>query len=346
MTEKPSAYRRAGVDIDAKYQAILGSGDAIRSTYGPGVVGDVGMFAGLFDLQAAGAADQLLVASNDGVGTKVMIAQRSGQLGSVGEDLVNHCVDDILVQGARPLFFLDYIAMSKIDGDAVQQVIFGLAKACRENGCALIGGETAEMPGVYCPGELDIAGTIVGAVSRDRLLDGSRIAAGDRLIALPSSGLHTNGFSLARKILFDDADMDLGDRPSELGGASLGEALLAVHRSYLGPVSPLLAEGLVKGMAHITGGGLPDNLPRVLAADLAVEIDTAVMPRPAIFDFLVEQGSVEKREAYRVFNMGYGMILFVSPSDLAAVMESLQSRGEEAHVVGQVHAGTREVRLL
>ncbi len=346
MSDKPSAYRDAGVDIDAKYQAVQGSGEAIRSTYGPGVLGDVGLFGGLFDPKAAGAEGELLVASNDGVGTKVMLAQRSGDLSSVGEDLVNHCVDDILVQGARPLFFLDYIAMAKMRPESVQQIISGLAKACRENGCALIGGETAEMPGVYRDGEVDIAGTIVGAVARDRVLDGKRITRGDHIIALPSSGLHTNGFSLARKILADAGDPDLGSCPEELQGQSLAQALLAVHRSYLQPIMPLLDKNLLNGMAHITGGGLLDNIPRILPAELSVEIRTGGMPRPPIFDYLVSRGGIAAEEAYRVFNMGFGMVLFVAGNKLTAVLESLESRGELAQEVGQVISGAREVRLI
>ncbi|MHC5065534.1 MAG: phosphoribosylformylglycinamidine cyclo-ligase, partial [Planctomycetota bacterium] len=330
MTEKPSAYRDAGVDIDAKYQAVQGSGEAIRSTYGPGVLGDVGLFGGLFDPKAAGADGELLVASNDGVGTKVMIAQRSGDLSTVGEDLVNHCVDDILVQGARPLFFLDYIAMEKMQPQAVQQIIAGLAKACRENGCALIGGETAEMPGVYRPGEVDIAGTIVGAVARDRVLDGKRISLGDRILALPSSGLHTNGFSLARKVLADAGNPSLDECPPELQGQSLAQALLAVHRSYLKPIMPLLDKDLVRGMAHITGGGLLDNVPRVLPEDLAVEITVGGMPRPAIFDYLVKRGGISAEESYRVFNMGFGMVLFVAPADASQVLRDLENAGEVA----------------
>ena len=214
MTQQPSSYRAAGVDIDAKYRAVQDAREAIRSTYTEGVVGDVGLFGGLFDPARAGAEGQLLVASTDGVGTKVKVAQAAGMLRGVGHDLVNHCVGDILVQGARPLFFLDYIAVDRMVPEAVTEVILGLAEACRANGCALLGGETAEMPGVYRTGEMDIAGTIVGCVQRERLLDGAQIAAGDVAIALPSSGLHTNGYSLARKALFEDAGFELDARPA------------------------------------------------------------------------------------------------------------------------------------
>jgi phosphoribosylformylglycinamidine cyclo-ligase len=345
LSKRGSAYRAAGVDIDAKYAAVGGSTEAIRSTYTPGVVGDVGLFGGLFDLGRVEAEGQLLVASTDGVGTKVKVAQRAGAVGGVGEDLVNHCVNDILVQGARPLFFMDYIAMGKLEPAQVQKAIHGLAKACRENGCALLGGETAEMPGVYVPGEMDVAGTIVGAVARDRLLDGSRIAPGDQLIALQSSGLHTNGFSLARKVVFDDLGLEVDSRPDALHGQSVGDALLAVHRSYLGQVWPLLDAGLVHGMAHITGGGLPDNLPRVLPPGVAVRIDKTAMPRPAVFDFLVEAGGVATDEAYRVFNMGFGMVLVVGADDVDAVRDALRTGGEESYHVGEVVVGNREVHL-
>ncbi|MEY2982480.1 MAG: phosphoribosylformylglycinamidine cyclo-ligase [Planctomycetota bacterium] len=345
MTQQPSSYRAAGVDIDAKYRAVQDARDAIRSTYTDGVVGDVGLFGGLFDPSRAGADGQLLVASTDGVGTKVKVAQAAGMLRGVGHDLVNHCVGDILVQGARPLFFLDYIAVDRMVPEAVTEVILGLAEACRANGCALLGGETAEMPGVYRPGEMDIAGTIVGCVARERLLDGTRIGAGDVAIALPSSGLHTNGYSLARKALFEDAGLQLDARPEVLGGASIAEALLVPHRTYLPAVWPLLEQGLVHGMAHITGGGLPDNVPRILPADLSVEIDRAAMPRVPIFDLIVEAGNVAPEEAYRVFNMGFGMVLFVAEPEAGRVLDDLAARGEAAYRVGRVVPGSRQVLL-
>jgi phosphoribosylformylglycinamidine cyclo-ligase len=279
----------------------------------------------------------------DGVGTKVKIAQRAKRVGSVGEDLVNHCVNDILVQGARPLFFMDYIALGKMVPAQVQDVIHGLAKACKENNCALLGGETAEMPGVYVPGEMDVAGNIIGTVAQDRLLDGSRIEVGDQLIALSSSGLHTNGYSLARKVVFEDLGLEVDARPDALQGASVAEALLAVHRSYLNELWPLLEDGLIHGMAHITGGGLPDNLPRVLPATVGVKIDTSAMPRVPVFDFLVEAGAVSREESYRVFNMGFGMIMMVGAADVASVQDRLKQAGEPSYVVGEVVAGNREV---
>ncbi len=343
MSDATSSYRDAGVDIDAKYRAVQSSTDAIRSTYTEGVVGDVGQFGGIFDLAKVGAAGDLLVASTDGVGTKVKVAKAAGRLGGVGADLVNHCVNDILVQGARPLFFLDYIAVATMVPEEVQQVISGLAAACRENSCALVGGETAEMPGVYQPGELDVAGTIIGAVPRDRMLDGSKITAGDQILALASSGLHTNGYSLARRVVFEQMNIGLDDRPDALGGASVADALLAVHRSYYPLVGPLLAGDAVHGLVHVTGGGLPDNAPRVLPEGTAVEIRADSMPVPPIFELLIEGGGIAREEAYRVFNMGFGLLIFVGPDDVAGVQAELASRGEEAPVVGQVVAGQREV---
>ena len=345
MSKQPSAYKDAGVDIDKKYAAVQGGLAAIRSTFTKGVMGDIGLFGGLFDIDAAGATGQILVASTDGVGTKVKVAQMAQKVTGVGEDLVNHCVNDILVQGARPLFFLDYIAMSKMVPDTVRQVLEGLSKACRENGCALIGGETAEMPGVYVEGELDIAGTIVGCVARDKVLDGKRIAVGDEILALQSSGLHTNGFSLARKVLFAELGLTVHDRPEILKGQTVGDSLLAVHKSYLRPTWPLLERGLIHGMAHITGGGLPDNTPRVLPQGTAVEIDTKVMPRPAIFDLISKSKNLGREEAYRVLNMGYGMLLFLAPRDVDEARRVLEQHGEASYRVGCVVAGNREVKL-
>jgi phosphoribosylformylglycinamidine cyclo-ligase len=342
VSEAPSAYRRAGVDIDKKYAAVTGATEAIRKTFTPGVMGDVGAFGGLFDLDKVGATGQLLVASTDGVGTKVMIAAQhcaeGGDMGSVGEDLVNHSINDILVQGAKPLFFLDYIAMSKMEPDRVHQIVEGLAKACVENGCALIGGETAEMPGVYRDGEIDIAGTIVGAVSRERLVDGGRIEVGDKLIGLPSSGLHTNGYSLARQVLFADAGFKLGDKPEELGGKSVGEALLAVHKSYIKQCLPLVAKDMLTGMAHITGGGLPDNVPRVLPKSVGVSIDTSAIPKLPICELIVARGNVARDEAYRVLNMGVGMVLMVRPEHVDEVMQQCTATGEQPFAMGEVVA--------
>jgi phosphoribosylformylglycinamidine cyclo-ligase len=346
LSEASSAYRSAGVDIDLKYEAVAGATAAIRSTFTKGVVGDVGMFGGLFDPAAAGAAGELLVASTDGVGTKVVIARMAADMSTVGEDLVNHCVNDILVQGARPLFFLDYIAMSKMHPPSVHQVLAGLAKACRENGCALIGGETAEMPGVYQQGEIDVAGTIVGAVPRNQLLDGSKVRAGDVLLGLRSSGLHTNGYSLARKVLFADGGLQLHDRPAELQGQSVQQAILAVHRSYLRTCLPLSQAGLLTAMAHITGGGLLDNVPRVLPAGLGARVRTAAIPPLPICELIQKRGKVAAAEAYRVLNMGVGMVLMVRPGDAAEVERRLSALGETAFRLGEVVVGDQNVQLV
>jgi len=345
LNEQGSAYREAGVDIDAKYDAVRTASDAIRSTFTKGVASDVGLFGGVFDLAAAGVEGQLLVASTDGVGTKVKVAQAVGALEGVGQDLVNHCVNDILVQGARPLFFQDYVALGKMVPAHVAQVIAGLAQACRENGCALLGGETAEMPGVYVEGEMDVAGTIIGSVPRGQLLDGSRIAAGDQLIALASSGLHTNGYSLARKVVAEVPSLALDQKPLALEGQTVAQALLAVHRSYLPLVSPLLEDGLVHGMAHITGGGLLDNLPRVLPSGVAARIHRDRMPRPPIFDLLSEAAGIATEEAYRVFNMGFGMVLFVADGVRDQVLKRLSDQGETAYPVGEAVAGEGGVEL-
>jgi phosphoribosylformylglycinamidine cyclo-ligase len=335
MTPAPARYREAGVDISKKYEAVERAKAAIRGSFTPGVVGDVGSFGGLFVLARAGVEDSLLVASADGVGTKLEVAKRAGVFDTVGRCLVNHCIDDILVQGARPLFFMDYVAVGRMEPGMVSELIRGCAEACRDNGLALLGGETAEMPGLYVPGDFDLAGFIVGAVRREKLLDGSRVRPGQVLIGLRSSGLHTNGYSLARKILFDELQLDLSDRPEALEGRTVGEALLAVHRSYLRVLWPLLERGLLAGMAHITGGGLVDNLPRILGSCDA-RIDRASWEPPALFRFLCERGSVETEESYRVFNMGIGMVLVVEPGDLPEVVAQLEEAGETAHRIGML----------
>jgi phosphoribosylformylglycinamidine cyclo-ligase len=337
------SYKDAGVDIAKKYGAVEQASAAIRASFTPGVVGDIGLFGGLFDLQRAGAGRGLLVASADGVGTKLEVARRAGIYDTVGQDLVNHCINDILVQGARPLFFLDYVAVGKMEPDVVSAIIRGCAQACRASGVALLGGETAEMPGLYKVGDFDLAGFIVGVVEPEKLLDGQRVRAGQVLVALHSSGLHTNGYSLARKIAFDALGLELDARPAELGGATLGEALLAVHRSYLKPLWPLLEAGKIAAMAHITGGGLVDNVPRVLHGHDAV-IDRSSWELPGLFRLLCEGGNVDVEERYQAFNMGVGMVLFVDPADLAGVLASLEVAGERPAVIGRVEAGQGRVR--
>ena len=256
-------YQSSGVDIDAGNEVVRRIRSLAKGTFTPGVLSEIGSFGGLFSLASLGAPDAVLVASADGVGTKLKVAFDSGVHDTVGEDLVNHCVNDILVQGAEPLFFLDYLATGKLSPDVAVAIVGGMARACRANGCALLGGETAEMPGFYQPGEYDLAGFIIGAVRRDRMIDGKTIAAGDAIVALPSSGLHTNGYSLARKLFFDVAGWNVGTRVNELG-MTVGEALLQPHLSYLKALEGLLNSGVIKGLAHITGGGLTDNIPRIL----------------------------------------------------------------------------------
>jgi phosphoribosylformylglycinamidine cyclo-ligase len=339
-------YRQAGVDIDAGNSVVKRIRSLARQTFTPGVLSDLGSFGGLFDLQSAGVRDPVLVSSADGVGTKLRLAFMTGEHRSIGRDLVNHCVDDILVQGAVPLFFLDYLATGKLDPDVAVQIVEGLAAACRENGCALLGGETAEMPGFYAAGEYDVAGFIVGVVARDGLIDGSTIAPGDVLIGLPSSGLHTNGYSLARRIAFDLAGLRHDSQVPELG-TSIGEALLVPHRSYLPVIRPLLPRREIKGMAHITGGGITDNLPRILREGLHAEIDRATWQVPAIFEWLQSAGQVPDADMLRTFNMGIGLILACTAQHRDGLLEALAAAGEPgARVIGRIGAGGEGVRYI
>jgi phosphoribosylformylglycinamidine cyclo-ligase len=339
-------YRQAGVDIDAGNSVVKRIRSLARQTLTPGVLSDIGSFGGLFDLQSAGVRNPVLVTSADGVGTKLRLAFMTGEHRTIGRDLVNHCVDDILVQGAVPLFFLDYLATGKLEPDVAVQIVEGLAAACRENGCALLGGETAEMPGFYAAGEYDVAGFIVGVVERDRLIDGSTIAPGDVLIGLPSSGLHTNGYSLARRIAFELAGLRHDSQVPELG-TSIGEALLVPHRSYLPVIRPLLARGQIKGMAHITGGGITDNLPRILREGLHAEIDRTTWQVPAIFGWLQRTGQVPDADMLRTFNMGIGLILACAAEHRDGLLDALAASGEPAaQVIGRIVDGGEGVRYI
>jgi phosphoribosylformylglycinamidine cyclo-ligase len=327
-------YRRAGVDIDAGNEAVRRIKALARGTYTSGVLSGVGSFGGLFALDGS-IADPVLVASADGVGTKLKLAFMTGVHDTIGVDLVNHCVNDILVQGARPLFFLDYLATGRLAPDVAEQIVRGMAAACRENGCALLGGETAEMPGFYAEGEYDVAGFIVGIVSRAKVIDGRDVARGDVLVALPSSGLHTNGYSLARRIAFDVLGLDVHSRVPELG-ETVGEALMRPHRSYLELVQPLLGRSLVKGMAHITGGGITENLPRALPAGVTFSLDRASWTVPAVFAWLQRAGGIADDEMFRAFNMGIGLILICSPAGAGEALAALHAAGEPAWRLGEI----------
>lgn len=327
-------YRQAGVDIDAGNDAVRRIKALAQSTYTPGVLSGVGSFGGLFAL-AGDVADPVLVASADGVGTKLKVAFMAGIHSTIGIDLVNHCVNDILVQGATPLFFLDYLATGQLTPEVAEQIVRGMALACRDNGCALLGGETAEMPGFYKSGEYDVAGFIVGVVPRAQIIDGRGIEAGDELIGLPSTGLHTNGYSLARRIAFDVLGLKVDSYVSDLGETA-GEALLRPHRSYLNVIKPHLAGGRIKGMAHITGGGILENLPRVLPAGRAFELDRRSWEVPSVFQWLQRAGSVPDAEMFRAFNMGVGLILVCGPEATPHLLAALQSSGEPAWRLGHV----------
>jgi phosphoribosylformylglycinamidine cyclo-ligase len=342
---KASRYASAGVDIDAKMRAIAASKEAIRSTFTAGVLGDVGSFGGLFRPDFSRYDEPVLVASTDGVGTKLKIAAMAGRHDTCGADLVNHCVNDILVQGAEPLFFLDYVAVGRVEPGVIEDVIGSVARGCRENGCALIGGETAEMPGVYADGDYDVAGTIVGVVDRAKILDGSRVRSGDVLIGLPSAGLHTNGYSLARKIVFDELGLSPHDTVKACGRRTVADLLLAPHLSYLRTLRPLLEEGLVHAMAHVTGGGFYDNLPRVMPDNVGVTIKYGSWPVPPLFEFLAEKGNVGAEEMFRVFNMGIGMVLFVPADGLTRIAEIFSGQETYFYAIGNVHEGRREVTI-
>jgi len=326
-------YRDAGVNIDEADRAVSSIRKLARQTFTRGVLTDIGTFGACYSL--AGWKEPVLVSSADGVGTKIKIAFLTGRHDTVGEDLVNHCVNDIAVQGATPLFFLDYFAAGKLEAGVVAAVVAGLARGCRRNGCALIGGETAEMPGLYASGEYDLAGFIVGAAVRRGLLTGKRIRAGDVLIGLPSTGLHTNGYSLARKLLFDVAGYQPFTFLPELG-ATLADVLLEVHRSYLKPIRALIEIGLLRGAAHITGGGLTDNMPRVLPEGLAAEIDTRAWTIPPIFELLRRLGNLPEDDYRRTFNLGVGMVLAIARTQVRRAEEVLHKLDEPSLVVGRI----------
>jgi phosphoribosylformylglycinamidine cyclo-ligase len=341
VSDEALRYGSAGVDIDASNVAKDRIRKLVESTFTTGVVGGFGGFGGMFRLPGD-LKNPVLVSSADGVGTKIKVAIEANRHDTIGRDLVNHCVNDILVQGALPLFFLDYVAFGRLDPDVVEAIVQGVAKGCRSNACALIGGETAEMPGVYTPPDYDLAGFIVGYVEENRILGAHRVRADDVLIGLPSSGLHTNGYSLARKIVNDRLKLRPGDVfPG--GGGAVTDVLLAEHRSYLPALSPVLDR--IHAMAHITGGGLPENLDRALPKDLDAVVELSSWKVPNVFDVLQKAGAVAPLEMYRTFNMGVGMVVICAPSDTDAVMSAASAAGSSGWVLGSVRSGTGAVIL-
>ena len=332
-------YKSAGVDIDAGNDTVRRIRALARSTFTTGVLSEIGSFGGLFQRETGRFREPVLVASADGVGTKLKVAFMSGRHDTVGMDLVNHCVNDILVQGAEPLFFLDYLATGRLSPDVAEAVVGGIAAACRDNGCALLGGETAEMPGFYGDGEYDMAGFIVGVVDKPRLINGRTIGIGDVLVGVPSSGLHTNGYSLARQIVFERLGLSVDSHVPELG-TTVGEALIEPHKSYLPYIRPLLDGGRIKGMAHITGGGITDNLPRVLPHGTAAVVDASAWEIPPIFRWLQRSGQVPIDDMMRTFNMGIGLIIVIGRDKAESLLDELAARGgRDARVIGDVVAG-------
>ena len=329
-----ATYKEAGVDIDAAEESVDRIKGAVRETFTPGVLADIGAFGAFFEPDLSGYEQPVLVSSIDGVGTKVLVAQRAGRFDTVGQDLVNHCVNDIAACGATPLFFLDYYATGTLYPDRAEAIIGGFAAACKANGCALIGGEIAEMPDVYEQDDFDLAGTIVGMVDKANIIDGSAIEAGDVLLGLPSTGLHTNGFSLARHTLFEAFSID--EPVDALNGATLAEALLAVHRSYLPALQAVQKAVPVSGLAHITGGGLPGNLARIVPGGLTATVDYEAWTRPPIFSLIQDVGDVPESDMRRTFNLGIGMVVVVSPDHADAATEALAAAGPTPVRIGTI----------
>ena len=338
-------YRESGVDIDAQDRALARIKHIAKSTFTAGVLSEIGSFGGLFSPDPENPQGLVLVASADGVGTKLKVAQMMDRYDTVGQDLVNHCVNDILVQGARPLFFLDYFAAGKLVPERLTSVVEGLGKACRENACALLGGETAEMPGLYQGEDFDLAGFIVGSVRRDHLLP-RNVSAGDALLGLPAAGLHTNGYSLARRLFFEQKGFGAETRLDELG-TTVGEALLAVHRSYLNPLACLVESGVgITAMAHITGGGILDNLPRVLPEGVQAVVHDKAWEEPPIFRYIRREGRVPEEDMRRTFNLGVGMVLCVKAGAVDTIIEKLRDAGEKPFILGELRPGPRGVAYV
>lgn len=342
---KPATYADAGVDIDAANRATEKIKELARRTFNARTLSEIGSFGGMFDGAFPELRQPVLVASADGVGTKLKIAFATGVHNTVGHDLVNHCVNDILVQGARPLFFLDYIATGKLSPDTITSVIEGITGGCRQNGCVLLGGETAEMPGFYADGEYDIAGFIVGVVDREKIIDGHEIETGDVVLGLPSVGLHTNGYSLARKLFFEDGGYAPDSFFDELG-ETIGEALMKSHVSYLKNLDQLLETGVIKGLAHITGGGLLENIPRILPEGVAVEIERGSWPVLPMFELMQRLGRMDEPEMFRTFNMGIGMAVICGEHSAGEIKSTIEASGSACYEIGRVARGDKTVRLI
>ncbi|KFN05612.1 MULTISPECIES: phosphoribosylformylglycinamidine cyclo-ligase [Paenibacillus] len=337
------AYKNAGVDIAAGNEAVERMKKHVKRTFRPEVMTDLGGFGALFGLNKDKYEEPVLVSGTDGVGTKLKIAFAMDKHDTIGIDAVAMCVNDIVVQGAEPLFFLDYLACDKVVPEKIEAIVAGIAEGCSQSGCALIGGETAEMPGMYGEGEYDIAGFTVGVVDKRKIVNGSTIAPGDTVIGLASSGVHSNGFSLVRKLLLEEAGYSLQDTLPELGGQKLGEVLLTPTKLYVKPVLSLLERVDVKGMAHITGGGFIENIPRVLPEGVNVEIESGSWPILPIFELLQQKGSVSSRDMFTTFNMGIGLVIIVAADQAEAALQTLGEAGESPYVIGKVTAGRREV---
>ena len=331
-----TTYKEAGVDIDAGDEAVDRIGPMVRETFTPGVLADIGAFGSFFELDVSDIEQPVLVSSIDGVGTKLKVATRTGRYDTVGQDLVNHCVNDIAVCGASPLYFLDYYGVGALDPDVAESVVRGFTTACSENGCALVGGEIAEMPDVYGAGDFDLVGTVVGVVDKSDILNEERVAPGDVLLGLPSTGIHTNGYTLARTVLFDRYDVD--DTPDALGGTTVGDALLTVHRSYLQSIQALTEAGAVQAFAHVTGGGIPGNVRRVLPEGTEAVVDYDAWTRPAIFDLIQREGDVPEDDMRRTFNLGVGLIAVVRPEKEDAAVAVLDDLGESVVRIGTVRS--------
>jgi phosphoribosylformylglycinamidine cyclo-ligase len=336
-----TTYKDAGVDVEAGERTVDRIRSTVRETFTPGVLADIGAFGSFFELDVGDLEQPVLVSSIDGVGTKLKVASRAGRYDTVGRDLVNHCVNDIAVCGAEPLYFLDYYGVGNLDPDTAASVVDGFAAACEENDCALVGGEIAEMPDVYAEEDFDLVGTVVGVVDKADIVTGDAIEPGDVLLGLPSTGIHTNGYTLARTVLFDTYSVE--DCPSELGGVSIGEALLRVHHSYLDPIQSLTEAGLAKGLVHVTGGGLPGNLQRVIPDGCEVVVDYDAWERPALFSLIQSRGDVPEADMRRTFNLGVGLVAIVRDAEVEEAVERLETIGETPVRIGQVESARGNV---